>query len=583
MDIYDLQKLQLDNLYFVLVSKIHILISNHHCIKTTIAGGIVKMCSELEKTVLKMFENAGIDSVTEEVYGTLLNDHQSKYLKYLNRKEQIHHFENYQKGLLSDINKKNMEEISLIFENTNSVRNMSNFMVNHKFDDSGMLKCYQSDVSNVLSDPEGMITGDGCDFPKHGKHSVGVDRQYCGSLGKTDNCQSGVFIGYCSERGRALIDAKLYMPKTWFTKEPSELIEKYRVPENLQFKTKPQILSQMINSAINSGLFPCKYIGVDSAFGRDHVFLDSLPKDKIYFADVPKNYRVFASRPETVTPDYCGKGRPPSPTLSLEPSSVEQIVNNSIIPWEEWVIGNGENGVVIVKDKCIKVVELRDGKPRNDIWLYAREMEMEIEIENDKGKNTAKGKSQGKAKKTKKVKVKTIKYALCNESIDASPSQVRVPALMRWSIELCFRDCKDQLGMDQYQLRTWTGWRRHILFVLIAHLFTTKLKIQFSIIPETAEYGPYIIKPVTKSEYCDALFQLREHKEISNQNIKIYHTKPQSLLTIGLIRIWIQKFIIRTGNILIAIAYRKAKALAAKRSRQNKQCTRLIKSFLFST
>ena len=146
-----------------------------------------------------------------------------------------------------------------------------------------------------------------------------------------------------------------------------------------------------------------KYVGVDSAFGRDHEFLDTLPEGLIYFAGVPCDQHVFPKRPDMIVPDHVGRGRKPSAVPSFPPLKVSDIVKNPAIPWEEVVLGMGAKGPIVTKDKCVKVVEARDGKPGKDVWLYARQFDD-----------------------------KTIKYALCNESMEASPSDVRAPALMRW-------------------------------------------------------------------------------------------------------------------------------------------------------
>ena len=110
------------------------------------------------------------------------------------------------------------------------------------WDENGMLKSYLKEAGELLFHPEGMITGDGCDFPKKGKHSVGAQRQYCGRLGKTDNCQASVMVGYAGPNGYGLPDYELYMPKTWFDVDHADLRQECNVPENLLFKTKNELM-----------------------------------------------------------------------------------------------------------------------------------------------------------------------------------------------------------------------------------------------------------------------------------------------------------------------------------------------------
>ena len=107
------------------------------------------------------------------------------------------------------------------------------------------------------------------------------------------------------------------------------------------------------------------------------------------------------------------------------PLSVSEAIEGSDEPWERVVLGVGAKGPVIAEDKCIRVVEVRDELPGKDVWLYARKLEGG-----------------------------TIKYALCNAPADASKTEIRKPALMRWSIEQCFKECKDYLGMAHYESRS---------------------------------------------------------------------------------------------------------------------------------
>jgi SRSO17 transposase len=398
----------------------------------------------------------GIKELSAGKFENLLVDHIVPYLPFLRRKEHYPHMVNLIKGSLSNLDRKSILPVCLAFAGKDEVRNMANFMTRARFDDLGMLEEFQRQSAMALSAEGGMITGDGCDFPKKGNKSVGVKRQYCGRLGKTDNCQASIMMGYTSEKGYGLIDYNLYMPKTWFEDTHAALREECQVPEGLEPKTKNEMLSDMINKICATGLFKCKYVGVDSAFGSDSDFLDSLPKELVYFADVKKNLLVFDARPEIIIPEYSGRGRKPVPA----PRKVSDIANDPSVPWQDVVLGMGAKGPIMAKDKCIKVIEVRDGKPGKDVWLYIRQLE------------------DG-----------SLKYALCNESMDASLEAVRTPALMRWSMEQCFKECKEYLGMDHYEVRSWPGWRRHILFTLIAHLFISNLRRKYSIKVDTPLAG----------------------------------------------------------------------------------------------
>jgi hypothetical protein len=293
----------------------------------------------------------------------------------------------------------------------------------------------------------------------------------------------------------------------------------------------------MIIKVHASDRFEIKYVGVDTAFGRDHKFLDSLPLGLIYFADVPEKLLVFPQCPDMGTPVYSGRGRKPDKAPSIPPCSVKDVATDESVPWEEVVLGMGAKGPIISKDKCIKVVEVRDGKPGKDVWLYVRCME------------------DG-----------SFKYALCNESMEASPEMVRGPALMRWSIEQCFEECKLYLGMAHYEARSWPAWRRHILFTFIAHLLISKLRRKFSVKMDSPCPAPIILVPVTLDEYREATIQAQNNQPIEHPNIRAYPEKPQQILTIGLIKTLIQSFIPKVGHALTIIDYQLNSAAASFKS-----------------
>jgi hypothetical protein len=380
-----------------------------------------------------------------------------------------------------------------------------------------------------------MITGDECGLPKKGEESVGVARQYCGNLGKVDNCQVGVMMGYVSARGYSIVDSELYMPKQWFEDCHAEKRKKCGVPSGTKFRTKNEILMNMITNAVKSGKFSAKYVGVDSAYGGDTNFLDSLPDGLIYFADVPVDTKVFGVRPETFTAEYSGRGRKPVKLMTtFSPLTVKVPAEDENTPWNTVVLGIGAKGPIITEDKIIPIVESRGDLPGKDVWLYVRKLE------------------DGK-----------IKYSLCNAPIDSTAEDIRKPALMRWSIEQCFKECKKYLGMDHYETRSWTAWHRHMLLSSIAHLFILKLKTAFSSTPTTPSPTPHIDGPVSFSEYSAAYEQMLNNEPIVSPNIMEMPSNPQKFMTIGIIRKLICETFVKTRETLHTIDYLLYKAWSA--------------------
>ena len=319
------------------------------------------------------------------------------------------------------------------------------------FDESRMLATYKSELSARVSHPGGMLSCDSTELPKKGKHSVGVDRQYCDRLGKIENCQSLVTIGYASDRGYGLVDYRLYMPEKWFTDEYSDLRYDCWLPDDLTFKTKPEIASELLNNAYLSGLFPAKWIGCDSFFGANKPFLDSLPEGVCYFADIRCTTTVFTSMPEVALPEYSGRGkRPTRLQASFPPVKVSQIATDDSIPWERVILGEGAKGPSFADVKALRVIECRDDLPGAEVWLYIRRL------------------TDGK-----------LKFSLSNAPADIGRAELDRAAILRWPIEQCHEECKGELGMDHCEARTWTAFHRHVLFVLIAHLFLLDVRQRF--------------------------------------------------------------------------------------------------------
>jgi SRSO17 transposase len=308
-------------------------------------------------------------------------------------------------------------------------------------DDAMKLQC-QKRLADAISEDGGMANVDGSDFPKKGNKSVGVSRQHCGTLGKIENCQAGVFVGYSSDIGYGLVDYRLYMPKSWMGDENKERRDECHVPEDLEFKTKVELASEMISNMIETGLFKVKWVGADSNFGRNKEFLKTLPEGTLYFADILFNMKVF---PLT---GPAGSG------IAAEDSvKVCDVATDESIGWERTILAEGSKGPIIAEDKCVRVHDndsngKTKGKPGAELWLYIRKY------------------PDGK-----------LKYALSNAPYETPMSELRRAGTMRWPIEQCFEECKDELGMDHYETRSWVTWHRHMLFVLIAHLFLLEVRL----------------------------------------------------------------------------------------------------------
>jgi len=361
----------------------------------------------------------------------------------------------YISGLMSNCQAKSVEPIALELLNKASVRSLQMFMKNYRWDHQGIQSAHQSMLAQMIGRPDGMMTVDSCEFPKKGKESVGVARQYCGPLGKVENCQSGVFVGYSSDAGYGLLNCQLYMPESWFSKEQQQRCEANLVPQDLVFKTKQQIAVELIEQVMTTGDFPTRWIGCDATFGSDNDFLNALPGDLYYFADIRCDTLVFTKKPRIGLPPYKGRGRRPSKLKVLpgqpKAKSVSDIAASNRLRWKSVIVAEGAKGPIVAKVARIQVYLAKQGLPAGERqWLFLRK--------NADGQ---------------------IKYAISNAPKLIAFAELIKASTMRWPIEQCFKEGKSQLGMDYYEHRSWPAWHRHMIYVFLALHFLLRMRLKF--------------------------------------------------------------------------------------------------------
>lgn len=396
-----------------------------------------------------------LDDKTNLLLQTELKNYLQNYFPCFRSEPQRKLFETFIHGLLSPLERKSIEPIALHFSGEKYVRPLQQFFSRSPFEEKPILETYQKMLSAMIGNGSGMLSVDDTGFVKKGKHSVGVKRQYCGRLGKTENCQSGVFLAYAGTAGYGLVDYELYIPHEWFSEDFSKLRKECHVPEEKTFSTKNELAKHMLNKTLKSGLFHVQWVGCDAAYGNDHAFLDDLelPEGVWYFAATNAKEQIFREYPEMLFPET-KRGRPRKhPILSQKQISVREIAEDESYEWKSVVLAEGAKGPIIAERKIVRCYACRkDGnrnyvKPGEEIWLYLRKY------------------ADGE-----------IKYFVSNAPKTISFKELDRAATLRWPIEQCFEECKSNLGMGHYECRSYQGWKRHMLFVMIAHLFTTYIR-----------------------------------------------------------------------------------------------------------
>ncbi|EQD24036.1 MAG: putative transposase, partial [Leptospirillum sp. Group IV 'UBA BS'] len=361
----------------------------------------------------------------------------------------------YLAGLCSNLVRKSVEPIALAMNV--GVRSLQRLMTGRDWDEDAMRHLYKEQLAREIASvtPEeislSMITVDDSSFVKKGKESVGVARQYCGRLGKVDNCQSGVFAGFAGPRGHGLLDSRLYMPQEWFseTEEFAERRKKTGVPKDLVFKTKPEIAAEMIGALRKEGRFPARWIGCDSAYGSNRAFLNALSPDLWYFAAIKGNTRVLMEPPVWKVPERKGT-RGAAPTrlrLTEKPRTVAEIAKTaSFMPIILKEGSKGPLGAFVCALRVSPVPDTEGAQSRAE-WL--------ILLKTPDGE---------------------MKFAFSNAPETTSLETFGFVSTLRWSIEQCFLEDKSYLGMSHYEHRSWRAWNRHMLYVFLAHLFITTVR-----------------------------------------------------------------------------------------------------------
>ena len=400
----------------------------------------------------ELLEESGITDESIGQLATLLTEFHGSFAGAFNRPVQRFYGSVYLKGLLSDLEAKSAEPIALRYLGPSHVRNLQRFLTDSPWDDEKAQDTYKARLDRFLSDEGAVLTVDTSEFPKKGKESVGVARQYCGRLGKVENCQSGVFLGYSSPRGYGLISCRLYMPERWFSPEYAERRAKCGVPEDLAFQTKTEIALGLIREVRLSGRFRARWLACDAAFGRETAFRDAIAlEDCWYLARVPSDTKVFTKRPEVAVPPYRGRGRPPWKVRpSPPPRTVAQVAADPMTAWRTVTLAEGSKGPIVAEVCRMRVTEARDGLPQEELWLLLR--------------RDRDGDHQ---------------YWLSNAPSEVSFEEMLRVSVLRWPIEQCFSEGKGEVGMDHYEIRSWRAWHRHMLYVFLAMLFLLEARWSF--------------------------------------------------------------------------------------------------------
>ena len=395
-----------------------------------------------------------LDLTQEEIKALAdeLVDYHDEFADLYYRTEQAHWGYKYLQGLMLPIERKSIQPMALALKGGN-IQAMQQFVGQGRWKDARLLQKHWQLVDETLGQDDGVYIIDESGFPKKGEHSVGVARQWCGVLGKVENCQVGVFGAYASSQGYTLVNHHLYLPEEWFDDDHRERREKCGVPDTISFKTKPELALEMLQAVVAQGRLRFRWVTCDEVYGHNPEFLDGVADLGCwYLAEAPHDTRVWKTRPNTAVPEWSGRGRRPTKRRLLpgepKPLRVDEIAA-SLKPegWRAHVIKEGSKGPMVAEFVFLRGVAIRDHLPGPDVWVVFR-------------------RSLGKDPE--------LKVYLSNAPSDTPVTELVRVAGMRWPIETAFKEGKDALGMDHYEVRSWLGWHHHMTECVLAHHFLVR-------------------------------------------------------------------------------------------------------------
>jgi SRSO17 transposase len=357
--------------------------------------------------------------------------------------------QDYLRGLLSEAERKNSWQLAEVAGNSTPY-GIQHLLGRASWDADALRDDLREYVIEHLADSESCLIVDETGFIKKGERSVGVKRQYTGTVGKRENCQVGVFLAYASLRGQAFIDRELYLPEEWA--EDKERRQRVGVPDEVGMRTKPELAKEMLRRALVEGDVKAGWVVADSVYGdsrRLGMFLEE--KEQPYVLALSGKAHVWSGfyqhRVSTLL-DALREGE-------LQAGQTEEE------GWKRLSAGEGSKG-----PRLYDWLRLPLNPPLQEDfqrWLLVRRS---IEDPEDLSAYTV--------------------FCAQNTTLEA----LAKVAGSRWRVEIAFEEAKGEVGLAHYEVRSWDGWYRHITLALFAHAFLASIRAEGVDIEPSQKGGP---------------------------------------------------------------------------------------------
>jgi SRSO17 transposase len=356
------------------------------------------------------------------------------------------HARRFVEGLLHGGERRNAENIAQAMSG-GPVRSLQAFISSGVWQDRELLSEKRRYTLEVLGDEDAVWNSDETGFPKKGTKSVGVKRQYSGTLGRTDNCQVAVFANYSSAKGHTFMDRRLFLPREWA--DDRDRRAEAGVPDGVIFRTKPELALEMLADAVTERV-PFRWVGGDSIYGNSPTFVQGVRQlGKWYVLDTSSEAHVWTEEPQVIPPEQRPKpSRGRAYTQPLVIGTSQQVVDViATLPSDAWrriTVAEGSQGPRVYEyaEMCVWFSEEGLPGPRERL-LVRRSLGQEPEL----------------------------KYHRSNAPVDVPLKKVCEVRATRWTIEEDIQSAKGECGLDEYEIRGWVGWHHHTALSMLALTF----------------------------------------------------------------------------------------------------------------
>jgi SRSO17 transposase len=393
-----------------------------------------------EQRLEELLEDAVLDPRIPEGMLDRLERFVEPFAAIVESTEQQRHLWEYVSGLFSDVKRKNAETIAYFHDQDRQA--LQKFIGQSLWDDGLLIEELVRQVGTELGEPDGVLVFDPSGFKKQGKESVGVARQWCGRLGKIDNCQVGIYLGYVSRKEHTLVNVRLYLNKEWAKDKPRR--KKCGVPSEIRFQTRHALALEML--AEHGSMLPHAWIAGDDEMGRSSTFRRDLRAlGEQYLLAVPSNTLVRDL--EAQPPEYRGRGpRPKVPFMRVDRWR-EALLESS---WTTIDVRDGARGPLVVQAVKTRVQAKTDRRRKGpeEMLVVVREEQSDGTMKHD--------------------------YYLSNAVPETPLAEFTRVAKVEHRIEECLQRAKSDAGLAQYQVRNWIGWHHHQTLSLLAAWFLTQ-------------------------------------------------------------------------------------------------------------